>query len=69
MLKGPQGQKCPAAVGRAVRVARIATGEIEDTTYEQPRKVRVGHAGARARTAFPTPDERSPIARKAAAAR
>ena len=33
MPKGTQGQKRPAdAVSRAVMVAQIATGEIEDTT-------------------------------------
>ena len=32
MPKGPQGQKRPAdAVGLAVLVGRIATGEVEDT--------------------------------------
>ena len=68
--KGPQGQKRPTdVVGRAVHVARIAVGEAEDTTYDQPNKVRAGHAGARARTASLTPDERSAIARKAANAR
>ena len=39
MPKGPQGQRRPAdAVGCAVQVARIATGEEEETTptKEQP---------------------------------
>ena len=68
--KGPQGQKRPAdTVGCAVHVAKIATGEIEDTAYKMPNKVRAGHAGARARTASTTPDERSAIARRAAKAR
>jgi len=32
MPKGPQGQKRPAdVIGAAVMVAKIATGEIEDT--------------------------------------
>jgi hypothetical protein len=52
-----------------VAVAKIATGEAQDAKYDQPNKVRAGHAGARARTASLTPDERSAIARKAAAAR
>ena len=39
MPKGPNGQKRPAdAVGLAVMVGRIATGEIEDT-WEAPRTV------------------------------
>ena len=38
MPKGPQGQWRPAGVGAlAVRVCRIATGEIEET-YEAPPK-------------------------------
>ena len=71
MPKGPQGQKRPAdAIGCAVTVAKIATGEAEDSRrYDQPNKVKAGQAGARARTASLTPDERSAIARKAAAAR
>ena len=36
MPKGPQGQKRPAdAVGCAVKVARIATGEEEEPTSEK----------------------------------
>ena len=32
MARGPQGQKRPAhAIGAAVRVARIATGEEQET--------------------------------------
>jgi hypothetical protein len=35
MPKGPQGQKRPAdAIGLAVMVGRIATGEIEDTSAD-----------------------------------
>ena len=68
--KGPQGQKRPADVtGCAVAVAKIATGEAEDSRYDQPNKVKAGHAGARARAASLTSKERSAIARKAAAAR
>ena len=68
--KGPQGQKRPAdTIGCAVAVARIATGETQDSLYDQPNKVKTGHAGARARTASLTPDERSAIARKAVTAR
>ena len=70
MPKGPQGQKRPAdSVGCAVTVARIAVGEIDETTLKKPNKVRAGQAGARARTASLTPDERSAIARKAATER
>ena len=70
MPRGPQGQKRPAdAIGCAVHVAKIATGEIEETPRPVAAKVRAGKAGARARTASLTPDERSVIARKAAGAR
>ena len=68
--KGPRGECRPAdIVGCAVHVARIATGEIEDTGYKQPNKVRAGRAGARVRAASLTPDERSAIASKAATVR
>ena len=56
-------------IGCAVHVAKIATGEIEEAPPPALAKVRAGKAGARARTASLTPDERSAIARKAAAAR
>ena len=70
MPKGPQGQKRPAdVIGCAVHVARIATGEIEDSAYLQPNKAKGGKAGSRARTASLTQDERSAIAHKAATER
>lgn len=56
-------------IGCAVHVAKVATGEIQDTSYEQPGKVHGGRAGARARAASLTPEERSAIASKAAAER
>ena len=47
MPRGPQGQKRPAdVIGNAVLIAKIATGEAEDTRYEQPAKARSGRAGA-----------------------
>ncbi|MEM9148766.1 MAG: RNA-binding protein [Pseudomonadota bacterium] len=70
MPKGPQGQKRPAdVIGNAVMVAKIATGEIEDTKYKQPAKVKSGKAGAVARVENTTPEERSEIAKKAASGR
>lgn len=70
MPKGPNGQRRPAdAIGCAVHVARIATGEIEDTTLAQPAKRRSGLAGSKARAEKLTAEERSEIARKAATAR
>jgi len=43
MPKGPQGQKRPAdVIARAVMVARIATGEIEELLPELSGRVRSG---------------------------
>ena len=68
--KGPRGERRPAdAVGCAVHVAKIATGEIEDTKHDQPNKVRSGLAGSRARAKALTDERRSEIGRIAAAAR
>ena len=47
-------------------VARIATGEVEDERVEAPAQQR---AGGRARAEKLTPEERSEIAPRAAAAR
>lgn len=70
MPTGPNGQKRPAdAIGAAVMVARIATGEITETTKAKSGRVRSGKAGAKARTQKLTPEARSEIAKKAAAAR
>lgn len=67
MPQGPQGQKRPAdVIGNAVHIARIATGEIEDTKLKQPAKRASGLAGAQARVDGTTPQERSEIARLAA---
>jgi hypothetical protein len=70
MPKGPQGQKRPAdAIGNAVHIARIATGEEQETSLKQPAKRKSGLAGAKARAESLTADERKAIAQKAAAAR
>lgn len=72
MPRGPQGQKRPAdAIGLAVMVGRIATGEIEDTTAtpSTDHHSRGGKKGGAARAAKLTPEERSEIAKKAAAKR
>jgi hypothetical protein len=46
--KGPRGERRPADVtGFAVNVAEVATGEFENTRYDQPNKVQAGLAGAR----------------------
>lgn len=71
MPKGPQGQKRPGdVIGAAVMVARIATGEVESDVDETKAHHREGgKKGGAARAATLTPEERSEIARKAAAAR
>lgn len=72
MPKGPQGQKRPAdAIGLAVMVARIATGEVEDTAADPAKAYHSegGKKGGAARAAKLSPEERSEIARKAAAKR
>lgn len=50
-------------------VAKFATGEIEDTRYEQPEKRKSGSACGRARAASLTQERRRAIALSAAAAR
>ncbi len=63
MPRGPQGQKCPAdVIGNAVTVARIATGEIEDTGLRQPLKAKGGRAGGAARSRALSPERRREIA-------
>ena len=69
MPHGPRGEQRPGdAVGCAVKVARIATGEFADERAETPPASRQ-RQGGRARAEKLTPEERSEIARKAAAAR
>ena len=67
MPRGPNGERRPAdVIGSAVKVARIATGEIEDDPAETDSRSRPGGV---ARAAKLTPEERSEIARKAAKTR
>ena len=73
MPKGPQGQKRPAdAIGNAVKVMRIATGEAEeefDDDGKNKAAKALGAKGGKARAEKLTPERRAEIARKAAAAR
>ncbi|KPP86621.1 MAG: Exotoxin A binding [Rhodobacteraceae bacterium HLUCCO07] len=70
MPKGPQGQKRPAdVIGNAVHIAKIATGEIEENTLEQPAKRESGLAGTKVRHESTIEVQRAGIARKAANAR
>lgn len=70
MPRGPQGQRRPVdVVGNAVMVARLATGEITEELKQPSGKVRSGIAGAKARAESMTKEERSAVAKQAAAAR
>jgi len=67
---GPNGQKRPAdVIGAAVMVAKIATGEIKDTTKARSNKAKSGLAGSKARALKLSPEARTEIAKKAASAR
>ena len=73
MPKGPKGQKRPAdVIGTAIKVARIATGEVKD---EQPDDGKnkaaqeLGRLGGQARAKKLSKKRRAEIARKAAAKR
>ena len=72
MPKGPKGEKRPAdVIGAAIKVMKIATGEIEEDTDDGKDKaaVELGRKGGKARAAKMTPERRAEIARKAAAKR
>ena len=73
MPTGPRGEKRPAdVIGAAVMVAKIATGEIdEELEPERDTEARrkAGKKGGKARAKSLTPEQRSEIAERAAAAR
>jgi hypothetical protein len=70
MTKGPNGEKRPAdAIGCAVTVARIATGEEQNTGYVSKNRRRSGVAGAEARMQSTDAQQRSLTAKEAAKAR
>jgi hypothetical protein len=71
MPKGPHGEKRPAdVIGAAIKVARIATGEIEDDREElTSAAAELGRKGGKARARTLSPERRAEIARAAAAAR
>ena len=63
MPKGPRGEKRPAdAVGAAIMVVKIATGEIEEHTEAKSGRTRSGRAGAKARADKLSGNERWEIA-------
>ncbi len=72
MPKGPRGEKRPGdVIGAAIMVARIATGEAEDNPVAPERALQSegGKKGGAARAAALTPEQRSEIAKRAAAKR
>jgi len=71
MPRGPKGEKRPAdVIGNAVRVMRIATGEIDETATTDDGKnaaaVALGRMGGKARAEGMTAKRRKEIAKKAA---
>ena len=71
MPKGPRGEKRPAdAIGLAVMVGRIATGEIEDERESlSSAAAEMGSKGGQKRAEGMTPERRAEISRLAAAKR
>lgn len=68
MPKGPRGEKRPAdAIGRAVLIAKIATGEVEDEREAaSSAAAQLGSLGGKARATALDPQKRREIAQKAA---
>jgi hypothetical protein len=73
MPRGPKGEKRPADVNaRAVMIAKIAMGEIEDVTTDDGKNaaaVALGRMGGKAHASSLTKKHRPEIAQKAAATR
>jgi hypothetical protein len=73
MPRGPKGEKRRAdAIGNAVTIGRIATGEIEDITTEDGKNaaaVALGRMGGKARALGLSAKRRKEIAKMAAAKR
>jgi hypothetical protein len=73
MPKGPNGEKRPAdAVGLAVLIGKIATGEVEDVPADDgkdPAAKALGKRGGAARAASISPERKAEIARTAALSR
>lgn len=68
MPKGPRGEKRPAdAIGLAIMIGKIATGEIEDDL--KSAAAQLGSKGGKARAEKLSATERSAIAKSAATAR
>ncbi len=70
MSRGPKGEKRPAdVVGAAIKVAKIATGEIEEDTGDNGKNKAAqerGRLGGQARAKKLSKKRRAEIAREAA---
>ena len=70
MPTGPKGEKRPADVNaRAVMIAKIATGEIDDAVPDDGKNKaaqELGRKGGKKRAESMTPERRAEIAKKAA---
>jgi len=73
MPRGQKGEKRPAdAIGNAVMIAKIATGEVEDLITDDGKNaaaVALGRMGGKARAEGMSAKRRKEIARKAAVKR
>lgn len=70
MPRGPKGERRPAdAIGAAIMVGRIATGEIDESMGSAPNRSKGGVKGGKARAVKLSDQQRSEIARLAAEAR
>lgn len=73
MPRGPKGERRPAdAIGNAVLIAKIATGEVEDAIPDDgkdPAAKALGAKGGAARAKSISPELRTEIAKNAAAKR
>jgi hypothetical protein len=73
MPKGPKGEKRPGnVIGAAIKVAKIATDEIEDDKNEDGKNkaaAELGRNGGKARSEKMSPERRTEIAREAAKVR
>lgn len=73
MPTGPKGEKRPAdAIGLAVKIARIATGEDEDVVPDDGKDKgaqEIGRKGGKARADSMTSERRAEIAKRAASTR
>ena len=77
MPKGPRGERRPAdVIGAAVMVAKIATGEVEESAPDRQKNQAAvalgrlgGKRGGKARATKLSPEKRKEIAKKAAQTR